>query len=186
VRFISELGRPGPFEIPSIPTIRRWRLLKDAPQEKFDDFAGIQKFGRRLSRIRSQDSLSIYARVSGILPVDEAIARVNTNSTLSDGLEGKTLPSFLGAAILQGEINVTVAGEVALDVEAPLGTIAWIKSTPFTGDAAKHIVTDLPRGKHPVTLRVPNLTTSVAKLGVRVKVTKSKTSRAQFEPIGGP
>ena len=31
VRFLSELGRPGPYAIPTTPTIQRWRVLKGVP-----------------------------------------------------------------------------------------------------------------------------------------------------------
>ena len=33
VRFIGELGKPGPYAIRSQPTIQRWRSLKDVPSE---------------------------------------------------------------------------------------------------------------------------------------------------------
>src|SRR5207253_884503 len=33
IRFISELGKPGPYAVQTVPTIQRWRVLQNPPQE---------------------------------------------------------------------------------------------------------------------------------------------------------
>jgi hypothetical protein len=121
--------------------------------------------------------------VSGVLPLADAASQVTG---------AKTDPSAaaLKALYLQGEFDVTEPGSVIISNTLPGGSTAWLNADPYDGDAAKRIALDLPVGHHKITLRVPisanSNSSSEAKSGVEVELTKPAHSTAEFQPLGGP
>jgi putative heme-binding domain-containing protein len=124
VRFLSELGKPGPYAIRSTPTIQRWRVLDSSP----DDIADALQAG-------SEHWLPAYSRAAGALPIEDVAA-------LSPG---KIL-------YLQGELAVSAAGSLNVRFNSTRGLTAWLDDQPLpTGDAPTVEVTE---GTHKLTLRV--------------------------------
>lgn len=97
IRFISELGKPGPYAIRKTPTIQRWRVLKNPSKTA----AG------KLPQAPSAAWTAAYSMTAGALPVAEL------------GAPGDVV-------YLQGELEVFTAGEATIRVEAPPQTELWI------------------------------------------------------------
>jgi putative heme-binding domain-containing protein len=105
LRFLSELGKPGPYAIHTTPTIQRWRLLRPAPSDPAE-------------ALKADASLwqPAYALVPGTLPLDELAAQAG------------------GAALyLRGEVNVTAAGPVEFRLGSAEGVSAWVDGKPAEG-----------------------------------------------------
>ncbi len=190
VRFISELGRPGPFAIPTEPMIHRWRVLKDVPEALASNPPNVNVVGKQLLEIKPEAWSPIYAKVSGALPLADAMEvafpTASETTKKTEAQPGKTLdpqPMYL-----YGEVNVSKAGSVELIIDAPPGTVAWLDSTPFVGDAAHKIESALPLGRHKLLLRIPAdqfISATATDASVRVTLHKPQGSTAQFEVVGG-
>jgi putative heme-binding domain-containing protein len=124
VRFLSELGKPGPYAIKSVPTIQRWRVLKTAPE----DIAGV------LGADPGQWSPA-FALAAGNLPISEIAAS-----------SGSKIP------IIQGEIAVSAAGPVVFRFNGSKGLTAWLDDRPLpAGDSP---TAEVSEGAHKLTLKV--------------------------------
>ena len=108
VRFLSELGKPGPYAIKSVPTIQRWRVLKTA----LEDIAGV------LGADPGQWSPA-YALVAGNLPTSEIVAASGSKSP-----------------IIQGEIAVSAAGPIVFRFNGAKGLTAWLDDRPLRHNVA--------------------------------------------------
>jgi putative heme-binding domain-containing protein len=98
LKFLSELGKPGPYAIHTTPTIQRWRLPKPAPGD------AAEALGAEASRWQPA-----YALVPGTLPLGEFAAQAG------------------GPVIyLRGEVNVTAAGPVGFRLGSAEGVSAWV------------------------------------------------------------
>ena len=110
VRFLSELGKPGPYAIRTTPTIQRWRVLKAGP-------AGAGRPPSRTTGALRDQVLgaapdrwaTVYAKVAGSLPLDDAAAASG----------GKVL-------YLQGELDVTAPGPIRISPAFPEGIRFWV------------------------------------------------------------
>jgi hypothetical protein len=124
VRFLSELGKPGPYAIKSVPTIQRWRVLKAAPED--------------ISAVLGADPgqwSPAYALVAGNLPIAEIVAAFDSKSPF-----------------IQGEIAVSSAGPIAFRLNGSKGLTAWLDDQPLpAGDAP---TAEVSEGTHKLTLKV--------------------------------
>ncbi len=124
VRFLSELGKPGPYALRSTPTIQRWRVLKDPSAE--------------VAEVIQADPSAwtpAYAEVAGTLPLAEIA-----------GSPGEK------AAVIQGEIHVSAAGPLAFRFNSAKGVMGWLDDQPLPqGDASRFEVAE---GVRKLTLRV--------------------------------
>lgn len=171
VRFISELGKPGPYMLPAQPCIRRWRLLKEPSSELSADPPHGDLLREQVLRAPPEAWRSVYSLVSGVVPLDE----------LCDGP---------GVLYLQGELDVFQAGEVQLQLECTEPAVFWVDVQPVTD----HVATlRLEPGRHAITIRVavqpPAQTASFdANQPPQLLFTLARppNSPALFEPVGGP
>jgi putative heme-binding domain-containing protein len=169
-RFVSELGKPGPYAIRSTPTIQRWKLLDNPPADLAKGGADVipadelfEKFVLKGPGLRWK---SAYGKTAGGLPLDEFVAHSG---------------SGLQPLWLQGEISLDAAGPLDLRITAPEGTVAWIGGTRI--DLAKTGSVPLEKGSNRLTLRVP--ATSGTGQEVKVEVHKTKESPRRVEVAGG-
>jgi hypothetical protein len=165
VRFLSELGKPGPYAIRPIPTIQRWKVLR--PVSEALCAAVPDKYVFRAQIVEAEPSrwAIAYAKVAGSLPLDE-------------------LGAMTGSKVLylQGEINVSSPGPIRVQLDSGDGTHFWIDEVCAPEDAAA-LITDAAAGRHTVTLRVD--TQARASREIEVEVTKPSGSRAEFTVAGG-
>jgi putative heme-binding domain-containing protein len=163
-RFISELGKPGPYAIRKSPGIQRWRVLKEPGAELTGEVPNVEILREHVLDTPSEAWTTAYAMVGGKLPLGE-IARER--------------PAVL---YLQGEIDVTQAGMVAFDIACTEPAQAWLGAEPF--ESAKRIERELSAGKHTLTLRI-ELSAASAEPSLQVDVSKPAGSAAQVVAING-
>lgn len=163
-KFISELGKPGPYAVQQAKTIQRWRMLRQPPSQLTAEVPHLEHLRQFVFGNQPADWDSVYGRVSGFLPLDEL--RVNDAPTV---------------LILQGEVNVSSAGKVTVNVTSTEPVQIWFDSESFD---AKQFDVELTPGKHLITLRVEVSARENPELRVELKTPDG--SSANYEVIGGP
>lgn len=163
-RFLSELGKPGEYTIRTTPTIQRWRVLKRVPSELALAVPDAEMFRQKVLQTNPMQWSPAYGKVAGMLPLDELTRKSGEN-----------------VLFLQGEVQVTVAGDVGIRINSWAGTHLWMDDQPV--QAKEPIITGLARGRHKITLRV-DITKREAK-ELKVEVLKTEGSTAEFVVVGG-
>jgi len=169
-RFVSELGKPGPYAIRSTPTIQRWKLLENPPADLgkggADAVPTDELFETLVFKGQGLRWKSAYGKTAGALPLDEVAAPGG---------------SGLQPIWLQGEIGVDAAGQVDLRISAPDGTTAWVGGARL--DLTKTGSVPFAQGWNRLTLRVP--VTAGTGQEVTVEVHKTKDSPRRIDVAGG-
>ena len=163
-KFISELGKPGDYEIRKNPTIQRWRVLRHPAEELTADVPHIEHLRQSVLRSQVDDWTSVYSRVAGVLPLNELRL-------------GKT-PTVL---ILQGLIQVNQAGKVGLSVHSDETLQVWVNTESF--EHQKQFEMSLEPGPHTITVRVEVSARESPEL--KLELSKPEGSTAQFDVVGG-
>jgi putative heme-binding domain-containing protein len=163
-RFVSELGKPGAYAVRNNPGIQRWRVLMKPEEALTREVPDDVTFRQLVLEAKPEAWQSAYGTVAGVLPVDE-LKKTPRHEVL----------------YLQGELEVSQAGLIEIDVQSDEATHLWIDGQAFAGK--KKVETTLPRGRHTITLRVEAGNAKVG--GVKVDVRKPNGSQAQFEVVGG-
>ncbi len=163
-RFISELGKPGPYAVYQGKTIQRWRMLTNPPQELTAEVPHLENFRQHVLGSEPSGWVPVYALVPGTLPLEE--------------LRAGSEPTVL---ILKGEFDVRTAGKVAVKVISTETFQTWIDAEP--APPGQPIVMELAPGRHAVTLRVEVSPRSQPEL--RVELSVPEDSSAKYEIVGG-
>ncbi len=134
-RFVSELGKPGPYSLRKTPTVQRWRVLKSPASQLTAEVPNIEFLRELVFAAPEEQWLPAFGKVAGTLPLDEV----------------KTLA---GAAVLylQGTVEVVEGGAVGVSLQSTEPVQAWLDVTSF--DPQQTFVTDLDKGTHTLTVRV--------------------------------
>jgi hypothetical protein len=136
VRFLSELGKVGPYAPSQARVARRWQMLDPASP------------GLRDLLLSNADSVvnhasfvwnPVYTRVSGELPLGEL--------RIVGGPNGKGKWSYV-----RSEIEVTTGGKVQLRFNSPAGLSVWIDGKPVKAEA--ELVAELATGRHTIAIRI--------------------------------
>ena len=163
VRFLSELGKRGPYAIHAQPTIQRWRLMKPVP----DELREIPDPGAFVAKIRDSDAsawVPAYGLSTGEIPVDE-FTRLAESRVL----------------YLRGEVEVSAPGAIDVSLSSPHGVNIWFDDKEAT--PAPRLAWDATAGKHTITIRID--TTAAKFAPVSVTLGKAVGSRAEFTVVGG-
>ena len=163
-KFVSELGKPGPYAIPKVPTIQRWRVLREPAAELLADPTNVELLRVHLLAAPADAWSSAYGMVNGTLPLAE--------------LQTQDGP---GVLYLQGEVNVTTGGEVLVRVQSTEPTLIWVDAEPF--ESAREFSVKLSPGRHSMTVRVEVSDRPAPTL--RVELGRPEGSPAQFDVVGG-
>ena len=170
-KFVSELGKPGPYAIRSTPTIQRWKLLENPPAKlakaAADSIPADEEFEKLVLKGPGLRWKTAYAKTAGGLPLDELVAPGG---------------SGLQTLWLQGEIILDAPGPVDLRIKAPEGTAAWIAGKRI--DLAQTGSVPLAHGGNRLTRRVP--ATPGTGQEVQFEVRKTKGSPCRVDVAGGP
>lgn len=164
-RFISELGKPGPYAVQQAKTVQRWRVLRQPPTELTAEVPHLEHVRQLILGSQPADWDPAYGKIGGALPLDE--------------LRTAEKPAVL---ILQGEISASAAGKVTVLVSSTETVQTWFDAEAF--ETKKQFDIDLTPGKHVITLRVEPTTQSAPT--VRVEFKTPADSSANYEVIGGP
>ena len=164
-RFVSELGKPGPFAIRKTASINLWRVLNDPPAELTNDVPHLEHIRALVLNSQPEQWGSAYCMVSGTLPLDEL---------RKPGLA-------TGVFVLQGELQVNETGKVGFHLTCTEKLQVWIDDQPMS--SAGDFEANLEPGRHKITLRVELSDREAPQL--KLEVIKPSDSKVQFEVVGG-
>lgn len=163
-RFIFELGKPGPYEARSVPTINLWKVLTSPAKELTDEIPHMEHVRQLILGAKAEEWTSAYAKFSGSLPLDE--------------LRSGNKPII---KILQGEIQVDEAGKLRLNIVSTEPYQAWLNDQPL--EARPNLEMDVPQGRHKLTIRVEISPRALPEF--RVDVIRPEDSNIQFQVVSG-
>lgn len=163
-KFISELGKPGPYAIRQTPSIQRWRVLQDIPPEISGGVANVELFREHVLDTPTDAWTTAYGTVGGALPLDELVKS----------------PSQV--IWLQGTLDVSQTGPIAVQIALDQKAQLWIDAEPF--DVQPRIEREFAPGKHTLTFRVE--VSSLPAGDLKVELAKPAGSGAQFAVVNGP
>ena len=163
-KFVSELGKPGAYGIPTVPTVQRWKLLQNPPSELTNEVPHLEHIRQFVLGSEPTAWISTYARVAGVLPLNE--------------LRKDRSPTVL---ILQGELEVTAEGKVAVNVTSTEKTHVWVDAEAF--ETQRKFEVSLTPGRHKITVRVDVSDREAPEL--KVELTKPENTTVQFDVVGG-
>ena len=166
-RFITELGRPGPYAIRTAPTLQRWRLLKSPPPEISGEIPNVEHFRQHVLELPADSWVPIYGTARGPLPLTDVATALRPSSV----------------AYLQGEIEVSQAGDLQIEIQSPLPVHLWLDAEPF--EKPTKLIHPLTPGRHKLTLRL-NLSGDLsADASLNVELKRPADSVIQFDVVGG-
>jgi putative heme-binding domain-containing protein len=166
VRFLSELGKPGPYAAVTARVVRRWETLQPTNETytRMYRTSDTQVIGddRGLSWVPA------YSAVAGAIPLQDVL-----DFTMKERLgEAARKVGFLRC-----RINVTTAGAVGLAIGDAQGLQLWIDGKPV--DVREKLDLPLPIGEHIVTFSV-NLLTRKAPVRLELYDVAGSPAQAQF------
>lgn len=171
VRFLAELGRPGPYAIRATPTIQRWRALHPVPAALLTSAAPpIELFRSEVLGAPPSAWSPAYAWTSGDLPVREVV-----------GTTGDRV------GLVQGEMTVSTAGFVQFRF-APhhlADQVAWLDDRPMAIGSDGTATLLLDAGTRRLTVRVDARNHPESAWAIRVEVARAQESPAEFSVVGG-
>lgn len=131
VRFLTELGRPGPYGVSHVPVARSWQVLTDPPAA----LRGLdaRDLGRRLREDAGLAWKAGVSRVAGGIPLEEFAKAPDV-------------------VFLRTEIEVIKPGTFGFDIGPPDGVQVWADDAPVA--AAERTTCTLSAGFHTITFRI--------------------------------
>ena len=166
VRFLSELGKPGPYAIKSTPTLVRWSVFKDLPDALAIPLSGGAALPTTIGAAANQVWGGLLATATGDVTLSEA--REISKSKI---------------IFMRSFIDASTAGSVRLELESSEGVMLWVGGVQksLAGNAAD---VDLEAGRNMVVLRVD---LSKRESGtIRAEVARIPGSKAAFVVDSGP
>ncbi len=164
IRFISELGKPGPYAVQTVPAIQRWRVLINPLHELTDAVPHLEHIRQLILDSSPEAWGAVYGQVAGVLPLDE--------------LRKGNRPAVV---ILRGEVQVNEAGKIAVQVHSTEPAQVWIDAEAF--ESQRQFEVSLEPGRHQVIVRVEISDHPAPEL--KIELTRPSGSSAQFEVVGG-
>jgi putative heme-binding domain-containing protein len=157
VRFLSELGKVGPYSLSKAPIARRWQALVSPAHVSL---------GKAIADDPSLQWTPAYSRVSGDLPIDD-LPRVTTadNEPIS---------------ILRCRLEASAAGPVKFKVNSPAALAIWVDQKPI--DPRSDFTLDLAAGQHTVVVEVHRNERTES---LRLELTDLPGSSARATFVGG-
>lgn len=163
-RFVSELGKPGPYAVQQAKTVQRWRVLREPPLELTREVPHLENLRQHVLGAQPTDWDPAYGQVNGRLPLEEL--RKNGEPTV---------------LILQGHFDVSAEGTIAFRIETDAKVQTWIDAESL--EERREFELSLPNGRHAITLRVEVPESQRPFLRVELKTPDNST--ANFAIVGG-
>ncbi len=180
LRFLSELGKIGPYSVSKARLVRRWQVLEPTRSA----YTELHRWGLQTvaktggTGYGSSDSAALtwlpaYTEVSGLLPLSD-LPVITLNGPKGSGAEvGRT-------AFARCQVEATTPGRVRLSLNSALGLSVWVDGTSV--EPRETIDLDLAAGLHTLTLAV-NL--GARTVGLRCALDDLPDSPARARVIGG-
>jgi putative heme-binding domain-containing protein len=166
VRFLSELGKVGPYALGPQRVVRRWQALEPTREA----WTFLHLGGGLATPVKDERGLqwnSVYSTVSGILPLAD-------------------VPSFaLGkdkhaVSLVRCHVDVTTAGPFLVRLNSPKGLKLWIDQTP--APVKETLELNLPIGTHTLTFVIDR---DERREGLRCEVKDKPGSLARVRVVAG-
>ena len=164
-RFVSELGKPGPYAVQQAKRIQRWRVLREPPPELTADVPHLENLRQFVFGAAPEAWQPAYGKVNGVLPLDELRGASESPAVL----------------ILQAELVVSAEGPVRLKIDSTETVQTWVGSEAL--DAKREADVTLPVGRHAITFRVELSDRERPEL--KVEFSTPDGAATNFEVVGG-
>jgi putative heme-binding domain-containing protein len=168
VRFLSELGKIGPYAVTKARLMRRWQVLEMTPE-------AIQALRRTsLDATIAAPSLTwspAYSMVSGILPLETIPASAPATNQFFD------IP---GVSIARGQVDVWTGGAIQLESNGIEGLTLWVDGTRVP--VHEETTLTLASGVHTLTLAIDR---SKRRAALKMTLEDVAGSPAQAEVVLG-
>jgi putative heme-binding domain-containing protein len=165
VRFLSELGKVGPYSIGPKRVVRRWQMLDATPEA--------QQLLRRDGLSASTKDVAalqwspLYSSVSGLLPLADA-----------PSLQlGKGTPAV---SLVRCQVDVTTAGPVVVRLNSAKGVTLWHDRKAV--EVKETLELNLSPGMHALTFALDR---GIRKEGLRCEVEDKPGSPARVRVVSG-
>jgi putative heme-binding domain-containing protein len=165
IRFISELGKPGPYAVQTVPTVQRWRVLVKPAPELIEAVPHLEQLRQFAFDTPPEAWGTAYGKVAGVLPLDE--------------LRPGNRPTVV---ILRGELQVSEPGTIAVRVHTTETAQVWFDEHAF--DTQKQFELSVTPGRHQILVRVEISDRPAPELKIELP-RPATTLAAQFEILGG-
>jgi putative heme-binding domain-containing protein len=165
VRFLSELGKVGPYAPNKARLIRRWQVIEPTKDNIFQ----IQR-ARAAAVVENPNAFawsSAYSKTSGEFPLDSLPKLVVWQGSEPFGL-------------VRAQLDVTTGGPVKLKVNGSAGLTLWVGPTPI--EVKDETVVDLKPGLQTLTFSVD---LNKRKDGLRVELDDVPGSPARANIVNG-
>ncbi len=165
VRFLSELGKVGPYSVGQARVVRRWQALEPTPQAR-----ELLRRTQMASAAGSDPALvwgAAYGQVSGNLPLD-ALPSVKYRNDLAPH------------GFARCQLDATTGGKVKLLFKSTAGLTAWLDGAPV--EVGESMVLDLKPGVHTLTLAID---LEKRREGLRLELEDVADSPARVRIVGG-
>lgn len=163
IKFVSELGKPGPYDLKNAGAVHHWKRLRVVPASLLGELPNRDLVRDQLLRGEPDAWESAYTFVDGRLLLEEI-----------------QKPGGPKVVYLQTEVMVTKPGAVELNLESTRPATLWLDEDVIEKDGKKSI--ELRAGRHLLTVRVSAETGSQAQT-LRLELRKPADSRARFEVV---
>lgn len=165
VRFLSELGKVGPYAPSKTRVVRRWQVVEPSGEN-------LNRFRRTRVSVAAENPADFawtpaYAKVSGELPLAEVPRFVVWNDTGAQ-------------SVVRCQLDVSAGGPVKLLLNSPDGVSLFVGGSP--AEAKAETVVDLKPGPQVLTLVIDRTKRSA---GLRVEVEDAPGSPARVTVVGG-
>jgi putative heme-binding domain-containing protein len=139
IRFLTELGKPGPFDAARGNVARLWRLRQGTHRDE-----QFESSGAMAGLLQERGWNPVATLVDGRLPqpeMEEALRTTNRNNANS-----------MVALWAHARFRTSQAGPVRLNFEGAAGAQVWVAGKPATG--AGNITVELPAGAHDLLIKL--------------------------------
>ncbi len=160
VRFLSELGKVGPYSVGNARVARRWEALQASD-------AAAKQLGQQdkldLSTLAGSDWTTVYGQVSGDVP----LADIPAISTASGPVR-----------LVRCQLEVSVGGKITLATSGPVEKV-WVDADAVGGSGK--VTVELTPGVHTVTLLLDREDSD--RVALALEDVSGSAAQAQF--VGG-
>ena len=158
-RFLTELGKPGPFAVTHRSLARRWQFLNTVPRGLLAlDAAALGKLLHEDSSLAWNPK---YAKVSGDVPLHEATSSANQHMV-----------------VIRCQVDVVTPGAFTFLLNDAQGCALWIDGKALPTRTS--VSTELPRGQHTLVFRIDLGTRKDPHLRFELVETAGSKGQARF------
>jgi putative heme-binding domain-containing protein len=169
VRFLSELGKVGPYAPGNARVVRRWQALE--PTREAYQLLTRTSYTSAAGSEPSLTWVPAYSRVAGDLPL-EGLPRLAIRKPVS---EDKDVTTFVRC-----QLEVTSGGKIRLRLNSVKGLLLWLDGAPVT--AKEETVVDVAPGLRTLTFAID---LNQRREGLRSELDDAPGSAARVRIIGG-